>query len=260
MEGGIEDDVEAAEEDDDDGPSERGSRANVDAIEARFRAERAAAAEAAAAAAAAKADQRSASEITTPTSFLSARRSEACPRVCRDGDSVRDDSVSKKVAAQGISFPGPLVVMFALIFALLALDALAKDEKSSFSARCVISFRRWIGLPAGCRVYVPSLVTLPLVVSTMEAATLGKIVGLLVAVVVEVAFSAKLATSVRQMTGVEMQPLPQKRKPPTTDLVKQLVGFTTMMSYLSASWLPPRRTNRLSRWVSWRDGIFVVNR
>ena len=43
----------------------------------------------------------------------------------------------------------------------------------------------------------------------------------------------------RQMTGVEMQPLPQEKgKPPTTDLVKQLVGFTTMMSYLSASWLP----------------------
>ena len=79
-----------------------------------------------------------------------------------------------------------------------------------------------------------------MVVSTMEAATLGKIIGLLVVgFVVTCAFSAKLATKVREMTGVEMQPLPQeKAKPPTTDLVKQLVGFTTMMSYLSASWLP----------------------
>jgi putative effector of murein hydrolase len=155
---------------------------------------------------------------------------------------VLDKVISKKVAAQGISFPGPLVVMFGLIFALLAMDALAKDEESSLSTQVCHLFAPamdWITswLPV---FYVPSLVTLPLVVSTMEAATLGKIVGLLVAgFVVTCAFSAKLATTVRQMTGVEMQPLPQeKAKPPTTDLVKQLVGFTTLMSYLSASWLP----------------------
>ena len=221
------------------------SRANVDAIEARFRAERAAAAEAAAAAAAAKAEsEKNASEITTPTSFLSGKTFGGVVRVFVATGTlfVMDKVVSKKVAAQGISFPGPLVVMFALIFALLALDALAKDEKSSFSARVCHFFSPamdWITswLPV---FYVPSLVTLPLVVSTMEAATLGKIVGLLVAgFVVTCAFSAKLATTVRQMTGVEMQPLPQEKgKPPTTDLVKQLVGFTTMMSYLSASWLP----------------------
>ena len=221
------------------------SRANVDAIEARFRAERAAAAEAAAAAAAAKAEsEKNASEITTPTSFLSGETFGGVVRVFVATGTlfVMDKVVSKKVAAQGISFPGPLVVMFALIFALLALDALAKDEKSSFSARVCHFFSPamdWITswLPV---FYVPSLVTLPLVVSTMEAATLGKIVGLLVAgFVVTCAFSAKLATTVRQMTGVEMQPLPQEKgKPPTTDLVKQLVGFTTMMSYLSASWLP----------------------
>ena len=221
------------------------SRANVDAIEARFRAERAAAAEAAAAAAAAKAEsEKNASEITTPSSFLSSETFSGVVRVFVATGTlfVMDKVVSKKVAAQGISFPGPLVVMFALIFALLALDALAKDEKSSFSARVCHFFSPamdWITswLPV---FYVPSLVTLPLVVSTMEAATLGKIVGLLVAgFVVTCAFSAKLATTVRQMTGVEMQPLPQEKgKPPTTDLVKQLVGFTTMMSYLSASWLP----------------------
>ena len=221
------------------------SRANVDAIEARFRAERAAAAEAAAAAAAAKAEsEKNASEITTPTSFLSGKTFGGVVRVFVATGTlfVMDKVVSKKVAAQGLSFPGPLVVMFALIFALLALDALAKDEKSSFSARVCHFFSPamdWITswLPV---FYVPSLVTLPLVVSTMEAATLGKIVGLLVAgFVVTCAFSAKLATTVRQMTGVEMQPLPQEKgKPPTTDLVKQLVGFTTMMSYLSASWLP----------------------
>jgi len=221
------------------------SRANVDAIEARFRAERAAAAEAAAAAAAAKAEsEKNASEITTPTSFLSGKTFGGVVRVFVATGTlfVMDKVVSKKVAAQGISFPGPLVVMFALIFALLALDALAKDEKSSFSARVCHFFSPamdWITswLPV---FYVPSLVTLPLVVSTMEAATLGKIVGLLVAgFVVTCAFSAKLATTVRQMTGVEMQALPQEKgKPPTTDLVKQLVGFTTMMSYLSASWLP----------------------
>ena len=221
------------------------SRANVDAIEARFRAERAAAAEAAAAAAAAKAEsEKNASEITTPTSFLSGKTFGGVVRVFVATGTlfVMDKVVSKKVAAQGISFPGPLVVMFALIFALLALDALAKDEKSSFSARVCHFFSPamdWITswLPV---FYVPSLVTLPLVVSTIEAATLGKIVGLLVAgFVVTCAFSAKLATTVRQMTGVEMQPLPQEKgKPPTTDLVKQLVGFTTMMSYLSASWLP----------------------
>ena len=221
------------------------SRANVDAIEARFRAERAAAAEAAAAAAAAKAEsEKNASEIKTPSSFLSSETFSGVVRVFVATGTlfVMDKVVSKKVAAQGISFPGPLVVMFALIFALLALDALAKDEKSSFSARVCHFFSPamdWITswLPV---FYVPSLVTLPLVVSTMEAATLGKIVGLLVAgFVVTCAFSAKLATTVRQMTGVEMQPLPQEKgKPPTTDLVKQLVGFTTMMSYLSASWLP----------------------
>ena len=221
------------------------SRANVDAIEARFRAERAAAAAAEAAAAAAKAEsEKNASEITTPTSFLSGKTFGGVVRVFVATGTlfVMDKVVSKKVAAQGISFPGPLVVMFALIFALLALDALAKDEKSSFSARVCHFFSPamdWITswLPV---FYVPSLVTLPLVVSTMEAATLGKIVGLLVAgFVVTCAFSAKLATTVRQMTGVEMQPLPQEKgKPPTTDLVKQLVGFTTMMSYLSASWLP----------------------
>ena len=219
------------------------SRANVDAIEARFRAERAAAAEAAAAAAKAE-SEKNASEITTPTSFLSGKTFGGVVRVFVATGTlfVMDKVVSKKVAAQGISFPGPLVVMFALIFALLALDALAKDEKSSFSARVCHFFSPamdWITswLPV---FYVPSLVTLPLVVSTMEAATLGKIVGLLVAgFVVTCAFSAKLATTVRQMTGVEMQPLPQEKgKPPTTDLVKQLVGFTTMMSYLSASWLP----------------------
>lgn len=217
----------------------------MDAIEARFRAERAAAAEAAAAAAAAKAEsEKNASEITTPSSFLSSETFSGVVRVFVATGTlfVMDKVVSKKVAAQGISFPGPLVVMFALIFALLALDALAKDEKSSFSARVCHFFSPamdWITswLPV---FYVPSLVTLPLVVSTMEAATLGKIVGLLVAgFVVTCAFSAKLATTVRQMTGVEMQPLPQEKgKPPTTDLVKQLVGFTTMMSYLSASWLP----------------------
>ena len=214
------------------------SRTNVDAIEARFRAERAAAA-------AAKAEsEKNASEITTPSSFLRGETFGGVVRVFVATGTlfVMDKVVSKKVAAQGISFPGPLVVMFALIFALLALDALAKDEKSSFSARVCHFFSPamdWITswLPV---FYVPSLVTLPLVVSTMEAATLGKIVGLLVAgFVVTCAFSAKLATTVRQMTGVEMQPLPQEKgKPPTTDLVKQLVGFTTMMSYLSASWLP----------------------
>lgn len=155
---------------------------------------------------------------------------------------VLDKVISKKVLSQGISFPGPLVVMFGLIFALLAMDALAKDEESSLSAQVCHLFAPamdWITswLPV---FYVPSLVTLPLVVSTMEAATLGKIIGLLVVgFVVTCAFSAKLATKVREMTGVEMQPLPQeKAKPPTTDLVKQLVGFTTMTSYLSASWLP----------------------
>ena len=216
------------------------TQANVDAIEARFRAERAAAA-----AAAAKAEsEKNASETTTTPSFLSGETFGGVVRVFGATGTlfVMDKVVSKKVAAQGISFPGPLVVMFALIFALLALDALAKDEKSSFSARVCHFFSPamdWITswLPV---FYVPSLVTLPLVVSTMEAATLGKIVGLLVAgFVVTCAFSAKLATTVRQMTGVEMQPLPQEKgKPPTTDLVKQLVGFTTMMSYLSASWLP----------------------
>jgi len=226
------------------------SRANVDAIEARFRAERAAAAAAEAAAAevaaaAAKAEsEKNASETTTTPSFLSGETFGGVVRVFGATGTlfVMDKVVSKKVAAQGISFPGPLVVMFALIFALLALDALAKDEKSSFSVRVCHFFSPamdWITswLPV---FYVPSLVTLPLVVSTMEAATLGKIVGLLVAgFVVTCAFSAKLATTVRQMTGVEMQPLPQEKgKPPTTDLVKQLVGFTTMMSYLSASWLP----------------------
>ena len=214
------------------------TQANVDAIEARFRAERAAAA-------AAKAEsEKNASETTTTPSFLSGETFGGVVRVFGATGTlfVMDKVVSKKVAAQGISFPGPLVVMFALIFALLALDALAKDEKSSFSARVCHFFSPamdWITswLPV---FYVPSLVTLPLVVSTMEAATLGKIVGLLVAgFVVTCAFSAKLATTVRQMTGVEMQPLPQEKgKPPTTDLVKQLVGFTTMMSYLSASWLP----------------------
>jgi len=221
------------------------TQANVDAIEARFRAERAAAAAAEAAAAAAKAEsEKNASETTTTPSFLSGETFGGVVRVFGATGTlfVMDKVVSKKVAAQGISFPGPLVVMFALIFALLALDALAKDEKSSFSARVCHFFSPamdWITswLPV---FYVPSLVTLPLVVSTMEAATLGKIVGLLVAgFVVTCAFSAKLATTVRQMTGVEMQPLPQEKgKPPTTDLVKQLVGFTTMMSYLSASWLP----------------------
>ena len=226
------------------------THANVDAIEARFRAERAAAAAAEAAAAeaaaaAAKAEsEKNASETTTTPSFLSGETFGGVVRVFGATGTlfVMDKVVSKKVAAQGISFPGPLVVMFALIFALLALDALAKDEKSSFSARVCHFFSPamdWITswLPV---FYVPSLVTLPLVVSTMEAATLGKIVGLLVAgFVVTCAFSAKLATTVRQMTGVEMQPLPQEKgKPPTTDLVKQLVGFTTMMSYLSASWLP----------------------
>ena len=219
------------------------TQANVDAIEARFRAERAAAAEAAAAAAKAE-SEKNASETTTTPSFLSGETFGGVVRVFGATGTlfVMDKVVSKKVAAQGISFPGPLVVMFALIFALLALDALAKDEKSSFSARVCHFFSPamdWITswLPV---FYVPSLVTLPLVVSTMEAATLGKIVGLLVAgFVVTCAFSAKLATTVRQMTGVEMQPLPQEKgKPPTTDLVKQLVGFTTMMSYLSASWLP----------------------
>ena len=221
------------------------TQANVDAIEARFRAERAAAAAAEAAAAAAKAEsEKNASETTTTPSFLSGETFGGVVRVFGATGTlfVMDKVVSKKVAAQGISFPGPLVVMFALIFALLALDALAKDEKSSFSARVCHFFSPamdWITswLPV---FYVPSLVTLPLVVSTMETATLGKIVGLLVAgFVVTCAFSAKLATTVRQMTGVEMQPLPQEKgKPPTTDLVKQLVGFTTMMSYLSASWLP----------------------
>ena len=226
------------------------TQANVDAIEARFRAERAAAAAAEAAAAeaaaaAAKAEsEKNASETTTTPSFLSGETFGGVVRVFGATGTlfVMDKVVSKKVAAQGISFPGPLVVMFALIFALLALDALAKDEKSSFSARVCHFFSPamdWITswLPV---FYVPSLVTLPLVVSTMEAATLGKIVGLLVAgFVVTCAFSAKLATTVRQMTGVEMQPLPQEKgKPPTTDLVKQLVGFTTTMSYLSASWLP----------------------
>ena len=226
------------------------TQANVDAIEARFRAKRAAAAAAEAAAAeaaaaAAKAEsEKNASETPTTPSFLSGETFGGVVRVFGATGTlfVMDKVVSKKVAAQGISFPGPLVVMFALIFALLALDALAKDEKSSFSARVCHFFSPamdWITswLPV---FYVPSLVTLPLVVSTMEAATLGKIVGLLVAgFVVTCAFSAKLATTVRQMTGVEMQPLPQEKgKPPTTDLVKQLVGFTTMMSYLFASWLP----------------------
>ena len=124
---------------------------------------------------------------------------------------VLDKVIAKKVLSQGISFPGPLVVMFGLIFALLAMDALAKDEESSLSAQVCHLFAPamdWITswLPV---FYVPSLVTLPLVVSTMEAATLGKIIGLLVVgFVVTCAFSAKLATKVREMTGVEMQPLP----------------------------------------------------
>ena len=114
---------------------------------------------------------------------------------------VLDKVISKKVLSQGISFPGPLVVMFGLIFALLAMDALAKDEESSLSAQVCHLFAPamdWITswLPV---FYVPSLVTLPLVVSTMEAATLGKIIGLLVVgFVVTCAFSAKLATKVRK--------------------------------------------------------------
>ena len=156
----------------------------MDAIEARFRAERAAAAEAAAAAAAAKAESKNASEITTPTSFLSGKTFGGVVRVFVATGTlfVMDKVVSKKVAAQGISFPGPLVVMFALIFALLALDALAKRRRAGFSSG--VSFLLsgdGLDYQLVASVYVPSLVTLPLVVSTMEAATLGKIVGLLVA-------------------------------------------------------------------------------
>jgi putative effector of murein hydrolase len=155
---------------------------------------------------------------------------------------ILDKVVSKEVAQAGIKFPGPLVVMFAVIIVLLALDAVAKNEEESLSKNVLSAFKPamdWITswLPV---FYVPSLVTLPLVVSTMEVQTLGKIVGLLAGgFVVTCAFSAKLATKVREFTGVEMQELPaEKAKEPTSDFVKQLVGFTTMMAFLFANWLP----------------------
>ena len=83
---------------------------------------------------------------------------------------ILDKVVSKEVAQAGIKFPGPLVVMFAVIIVLLALDAVAKNEEESLSNNVLSAFKPamdWITswLPV---FYVPSLVTLPLVVSTME--------------------------------------------------------------------------------------------
>lgn len=79
-----------------------------------------------------------------------------------------DKYLEAAVAAQGISFPAPLIGMFCLFGALLVLERAAPKAGlalSGFCAPAVQWITRWLPL-----FFVPSLVTLPLAVQGLSAA------------------------------------------------------------------------------------------
>ncbi len=112
----------------------------------------------------------------------------------------------------GVTFPPPLLGMFAIIASLIAFEArfgtTAVEKLMAAVAPGIDWIGRWLPL-----FYVPSLVTLPLALQALPGALLAKTFALLLCGwVASLLFAAFITVRIRAVTNVELLPVPPAAK------------------------------------------------
>jgi len=144
-------------------------------------------------------------------------------------------------AANSISIPAPLLGMFLLIALLSAAEAAlgtpAVDAAAAAAAPAVDWIGRWLPL-----FYVPSLVVLPLALSSLPGSLLAKLLALLIVGWAATLVVAALTTvQIRKVTRVDLLPAPPARKAAAFTAVHRTAWAALAAgSLLAAAAAPPQ--------------------
>ncbi|KAK9823111.1 hypothetical protein WJX72_000351 [[Myrmecia] bisecta] len=147
-------------------------------------------------------------------------------------------ALASATAAAGITFPSPLIGMFAILAVLASLTAVSEPTAERVAAAfdpALSWVQKWMPL-----FYVPSLVVLPLVLRGISGADLSKMLGIIaVGTVATLAATAQVAIVIRNIVKTEMQEAPvAKASPPFTKLHYWAWGAIGAAGLVTAAALP----------------------